>query len=125
MNIEELYDYCMSIRGAEASTPFDEDTIVMKVAGKMFALIPTDTDRHSISLKCDREEAVELRDKYTCVEPAYHMNKAHWITIYLNGQMPDSEIKERIDYSAKEVVKKLPKKQQQEYYRTDYMEDAE
>jgi len=51
MNIEELFDYCQSIQGAEATTPFDEWTIVMKVMGKMFALIPTDGDRFCISLK--------------------------------------------------------------------------
>ncbi|MDR0422829.1 MAG: MmcQ/YjbR family DNA-binding protein [Proteiniphilum sp.] len=118
MNIEALFDYCRSVRGAEATTPFDDVTIVMKVMGKMFALIPLDADRHSISLKCDPEKAVALREKYTCVEEAFHMNKTYWNTIYLDGNMPDSELKEWISHSVSEVIGKLSKKQQQEYYGT-------
>ena len=118
MNIEELFDYCLSIKGAEATTPFDEVTIVMKVMGKMFALIPTDTERFSISLKCDPSKAFRLREKYTCVEGAHHMNKTYWNTIYLDGDMPEDELKEWILHSVKEVLKKLSKKQQQLYYGT-------
>lgn len=116
MNIEELFDYCLSIQGAEATTPFDEVTIVMKVMGKMFALIPTDADRCCISLKCDPEKAIALREKYSCVVGAYHMNKTYWNTIYLDGDMPDKELREWICHSVEEVVKKLPKKQPQQYF---------
>ncbi|MDY9917397.1 DNA-binding protein [Proteiniphilum saccharofermentans] len=118
MNIEELFDYCQSIQGAEATTPFDEWTIVMKVMGKMFALIPTDGDRFCISLKCDPAKAITLREKYVCVEGAYHMNKTYWNTIYLDRDMPDDELREWINHSVEEVIKKLPKKQQQQYYGT-------
>lgn len=118
MNIEELFDYCQSIQGAEATTPFDEWTIVMKVMGKMFALIPTDADRFCISLKCDPAKAIALRERYICVEEAYHMNKTYWNTIYLDGDMSDNELREWIDHSVEEVIKKLPKKQQQQYYGT-------
>ncbi|MDR2815798.1 MAG: MmcQ/YjbR family DNA-binding protein [Proteiniphilum sp.] len=118
MNIEELFDYCQSVRGAETTTPFDEVTIVMKVMGKMFALIPTDADRCSISLKCDPVKAIALREKYACVEAAYHMNKTYWNTIYLDGDMPGNELRKWIDHSVEEVMKKLPKKQQEQYYGT-------
>lgn len=118
MNIEELFDYCQSIREAEVTTPFNEGTIVMKVMGKMFALIPTDADRCSISLKCEPAKAISLREKYVCVEGAYHMNKTHWNTIYLDGDMPDNELRRWIDHSVEEVIKKLPKRQQQVYYGT-------
>ncbi len=118
MNIEELFEYCQSIPGAEATTPFGEDTIVVKVMGKMFAMIPTDTDRFSVSLKCDPEKAIALREEYACVEGAYHMNKTYWNTIYLQGDMADGELKKWIGHSVEEVVKKLSKKQQQEYYGT-------
>lgn len=117
MNIEELFDYCQSIHGAEATTPFDEGTIVMKVMGKMFALIPTDVDRFCISLKCDPEQAIALREKYTCVKEAYHMNKTYWNTIYLDGDMSDKELKKWIHHSVDEVIKKMPKKLQQQYFR--------
>lgn len=118
MNIEEAFNYCLSVRGAEATTPFDEVTIVMKVVGKMFALIPTDAERQSITLKCDPEKAAALRERYACVTNAYHMNKTHWNTIYLTGEMPDHELQEWINHSVGEVVKKLPKIKQKEYYGT-------
>lgn len=118
MHIEDLYNYCLSIKGAEATTPFDEVTLVMKVCGKMFALIPTDAERVSISLKCAPEKAARLREKYACVEGAYHMNKTYWNTIYMMGEMPDEELKEWIHHSVKEVVSKLPKKTQKAYYGT-------
>lgn len=116
MDIEELFDYCLSIKGAEASTPFDETTIVMKVMNKMFALIPTENDEFSITLKCNSEKAIELRESYGCVEAAYHMNKTYWNRIWIDGTMPDSEIKALINHSVDEVIKKLPKKKQAEYY---------
>ncbi len=115
LNIEELFDFCLSIKGAEATTPFDDVTVVMKVMGKMFALIPTDAERFSISLKCNPEEAARLREKYECVEGAHHMNKTYWNTIYLDGEMPDRELKEWILHSVDEVIKKLPRSQQKKY----------
>ena len=116
MNIEDLYNYCLSVPGAEATTPFDEVTIVMKVCGKMFALIPTDEEQLCIALKCDPEKAVHLREKYSCVVGAFHMNKTHWNTIYLTGEMPQEELKQWIQHSVDEVIKKLPKIKQKEYY---------
>lgn len=118
MNIEDLYNYCVSLKGVEATTPFDDVTLVMKVCGKMFALIPLDTETLSITLKCDAEEAIALREKYNCVHPGHHMNKNYWNTIYITGEMPDAELKRWIDHSAEEVIKKLPKIKQKEYYGT-------
>lgn len=116
MNIEELYNYCLSIPGAEATTPFDDVTLVMKVCNKMFALIPLNADRLSVALKCEPEKAVRLREEYRCVEPAFHMNKTYWNTIYITGEMPDEELKIWIRHSVEEVIKKLPKIKQKEYY---------
>ncbi|HBG42850.1 MAG TPA: hypothetical protein DDZ96_03245 [Porphyromonadaceae bacterium] len=116
MNIEELYAYCMTIKGAEATLPFDDETLVMKVCGKMFAMIPLEADTLCISLKCEPLKAVSLRERYGCVEPAYHMNKTYWNCIYLTGEMTDEEVKYWIRHSVEEVVKKLSKKQQSEYY---------
>lgn len=115
MNIEELFDYCLSIKGAEATTPFDETTIVIKVMGKMIAMIPTDEERLCISLKCDPMKAVRLREQHTCVEGAYHMNKTYWNTIYLDGSMPTDELKGWIQHSVEEVIRKLPKTKQRQY----------
>lgn len=118
MNIEELYNYCLSIPLVEASFPFDEVTLVLKVLGKMIALVPLDAEVKSISLKCDPEKAIALREQYSCVKPAHHMNKKYWNSIELSGDMPDEEIKGWIHHSIEEVVKKMPKKKQQEFYGT-------
>ncbi|MEX0721554.1 MAG: MmcQ/YjbR family DNA-binding protein [Balneolaceae bacterium] len=76
MNIEDYYNYCMSLPGAAEDFPFGENTLVFKVMGKMFAL--TDIDEfESINLKCDPVKAVELRVMHEEIEPGYHMNKMH------------------------------------------------
>lgn len=116
MNIEELHTYCMSLKGAEESFPFDDVSLVLKVAGKMFALIPLDNPELQISLKCDPEKAIRLREEYSSVEGAFHFNKKYWNTIYLNRDMKDKEVKEWIKHSIDEVMKKLPKRIREEYY---------
>ena len=116
MNVEELYDYCISIPGVEPTFPFDEVTLVLKLMGKMIALIPLDADVKSISLKCDPDKAIALRQQYSCVQAAYHMHKKYWNSIELSGDMPDEELKKWIYHSIEEVIKKLPKKKQEEYY---------
>ena len=116
MNIEELYDYCMAIPGVEATFPFDDVTLVMKLMGKMIALIPLDAEVKSISLKCDPDEAVELRKQYNTLQAAFNMQKKFWNSSALLGDMPDEEVKRWIHHSIDEVVKKMPKKKQQEYY---------
>ena len=116
MNVEELHEYCLSIKGATDGFPFDDVSLVLKVLGKMFALISLDSPTLQIALKCDPEQALELRERYACVEPAYHFNKKYWNTIYPNREMPDEEVKKWIHHSVDEVVKKLPKRVQDEYY---------
>jgi len=98
MNIESLREYCISKSNVEEGFPFGEDTLVFKVKGKIFALANLDGDL-SINLKCDPEFALELREKYTSVQPGYHMNKKHWNTVLLDGTIPDSEIINWIDHS--------------------------
>ncbi|MCL2651267.1 MAG: MmcQ/YjbR family DNA-binding protein [Candidatus Azobacteroides sp.] len=116
MNIEELREYCLSIKGASECLPFDEYSLVFKVLDKMFALLPLDNERLCMSIKCDPEKAIELRERYDAVEPAWHFNKKYWNTIYLNNDMEDEEVKKWILHSVDEVIKKLPKKAQEEYY---------
>ena len=89
--------------------PFDANTLVFKVMGKMFAL--TDVDNfESINLKCDPERAIQLRDEYEAVQPGYHMNKKHWNTVLMDGRVGDRLIKEWIDHSYELVVQSLPRK---------------
>ncbi|MBN1187641.1 MAG: MmcQ/YjbR family DNA-binding protein [Bacteroidales bacterium] len=109
MNIEELREYCLSKKGAEECFPFDEVTLVFKVMNKMFALVPLDADLQ-INLKCSPEKSIELREKYPCVIPGYHMSKKHWNTIIIDGSISDKLIREWIDHSYDEVMKGLTKK---------------
>lgn len=109
MNIEFLRDYCLSRRGAAEDFPFDEDTLVFKVGGKMFALTSfSEPDR--VNLKCDPDLAVQLREQYAAVGPGYHMSKKHWNTVRLDGTISDSLLKKWIDHSYDLVVQSLPKK---------------
>ncbi|HPF96808.1 MAG: MmcQ/YjbR family DNA-binding protein [Flavobacteriaceae bacterium] len=114
MNIEELQNYCLTKKGVEETFPFDEDTLVFKVLGKMFALVPLEKwelGQASISLKCDPEYSEELRANYSSIRGAYHMSKKHWNTLYLNeGEISPQLLKELIDHSYELVVKGLPKK---------------
>ena len=116
MNIEELREFCLSIKGATECLPFDDVSLVLKVCNKMFALIPLDLSSVKISVKCDPEKAVALREHFSSVEPAYHFNKKYWNAIELNRDMPDEEVKSWIRHSVDEVLVKLPKKVQEEYY---------
>lgn len=97
--------------------PFDEDTLVFKVGGKMFALSSLsqwEKGEPSLNLKCDPDRAQELRAQYEAVKPGYHMSKIHWNTIAVNKDVPDSLIKELIDHSYELVFKSLTKKIQSE-----------
>ncbi len=109
MNVEEFREYCLLKRGVTEGFPFDEDTLVFKVMGKMFALTDLKED-FSISLKCSPEKAIELRVTYSSVIPGYHMSKKHWNTIRVDGSVIDDILKQWIDHSYELVVEKLTKK---------------
>lgn len=109
MNIEDLRDYCLRKKGVTEGFPFDQSTLVFKVAGKMFLLTDL-TDTFSINVKCDPDKAPELREKYPSVAPGYHMNKKYWNTVNINGSISDELIMEWIDDSYRLVVESLPAK---------------
>ena len=105
--------YFSSLIGARYSFPFGDDAMVYKVGGKMFGFIYQKDDVLRLNLKCDPEHAQELRHIFTSVIPGYHMNKKHWNTVLLNGELPRGEIERQIDHSYQLVVDKLPKKQRE------------
>jgi len=109
MNIEQIQLHCNKKKGVTESFPFDDETLVFKVANKMFCLANL-TPPLSINLKCDPEKAIELRERFEEVIPGYHMNKQHWNTIMLNGTLRKPQIESWIDDSYKLVVQTLPKK---------------
>jgi len=113
MNIENITHYCLSKKGAIEDFPFDEETLVFKVGGKMFALIPLEKIPLQINLKCEPEKAIELREVYENVQPGWHMSKKYWNTVTVNGNLRWSELKEWIEHSYDEVVKGLSKKEKE------------
>jgi predicted DNA-binding protein (MmcQ/YjbR family) len=117
MNLEAYYEYCLSKKGVTEHFPFDEDTLVFKVGGKMFALSSLkqwEKGEPSVNLKCDPERSEELRAEYDEIKPGYHMSKVHWNTISLNHEVSDALVKELIGHSYELVFKSLTKKMQNE-----------
>lgn len=117
MNIQQLYEFCLSKKGVTEHFPFDEDTLVFKVGGKMFALSSLkewEKGTPSINLKCDPERALELRAEYEAINPGYHMSKIHWNTIDFNSDVSDKMMLELINHSYELVFKSLTKKIQNE-----------
>jgi predicted DNA-binding protein (MmcQ/YjbR family) len=117
MNLETFYEYCLSKKGVTEHFPFDEDTLVFKVGGKMFALSSLsqwEKGNPSVNLKCDPERAQELRAEYDAINPGFHMSKVHWNTIAVNQDVPATLLKELIDHSYELVFKSLTKKIQNE-----------
>ncbi len=108
MNLEDFRDYCLTKPDATEGTPFGEDTLVFKVSGKIFALASLDDVPPRVNLKCDPERALDLRDRYEEVQPGYHMNKKHWNTVVLTGNIPQVEVRGMIDHSY-ELVAPHPK----------------
>ncbi|MCC5929936.1 MAG: MmcQ/YjbR family DNA-binding protein [Cyclobacteriaceae bacterium] len=109
MNIEDFRLYCLSKKGVTEELPFDDNTLVFKVMGKIFAIADIE-DFESFNVKCDPKIAVELREKHLEVTPGYHMNKKHWNTVNTHGSIPDALLQQWIDHSYDLVVAKLSHK---------------
>lgn len=117
MNLENYYEYCLSKKGVTEHFPFDEDTLVFKIGGKMFALSSLqqwEKGEPSVNLKCDPDRAQELRAQYEDIQPGFHMSKIHWNTVTINKGVADELVKELIDHSYDLVFKSLTKKLQSE-----------
>ncbi|WP_422350047.1 MmcQ/YjbR family DNA-binding protein [Flagellimonas sp.] len=110
MNVEQFRELCIRKKGVTEEFPFDEQTLVFKVMGKMFALIALERLPPQCNLKCNPERAVELREEYDGdIIPGYHMSKKHWNTLLLE-QLPPNLIGELVDHSYDLVVSGLTKK---------------
>ncbi|MEZ5560091.1 MAG: MmcQ/YjbR family DNA-binding protein [Pseudomonadales bacterium] len=111
MDYQSTRTYLLSRPDAVQDYPFGPDVLVAKICGRMFATLAFQDGIARTNLKCDPEEALMLRDLFDAVRPGYHMNKAHWNTVLLDGSMPRGEIERMIDRSYGLVVRKLPKAQ--------------
>ena len=113
MNLEELRDYCLSLPHVTEDMPFGEDFLVFRIANRIFALMNLNRVPMSVSLKCDPERAIELREQYPDkIIAGYHLNKKHWNTVLLEG-LPPALIKEMIQHSYDQVLAKVPKKERE------------
>lgn len=111
MNIEELRSYCLKKKGTTESFPFGEQTLVFKVGDKIFLLTGLDSHPMSFNVKCDPEEAINLREQYpNSVFAGFHMNKKHWNTVVLNSEISLDQAKRMIDHSYELVFNSLPLK---------------
>ena len=106
MNVEEIREYALSLNNVEESFPFGNDTLVFKTGNKIFLLISLSTETLQFNVKCKPERAVELREEYSCILPGYHMNKKHWNTITVDGQLSKMQIMEFIKDSYMLVAKR-------------------
>jgi predicted DNA-binding protein (MmcQ/YjbR family) len=113
MDIETLREYCLQKPGVSESFPFDQDTLVFKVGGKMFLLINLQNPS-GFNAKCDPERAIALREEYSEITPGYHMSKVHWNTVSMTGRLTTGQVMELIDHSYALVFGGLSKKVRQE-----------
>ncbi|WP_405481320.1 MmcQ/YjbR family DNA-binding protein [Streptomyces sp. NBC_00009] len=108
MTPQELRALCLSFNAAVEEFPFNPDTSVFKVLGKLFALTNLDARPLTVNLKCDPEDAVRLRAEHDAVVPGWHMNKRHWNTVTV-GELPDRMVRELVEDSYDLVVAGLPR----------------
>jgi predicted DNA-binding protein (MmcQ/YjbR family) len=111
MHIEDYREYCLKKPGTTEELPFDEDTLVFKVCGKMYALCSISAFENGINLKCEPDTALQLREQYDQVKAGYHMNKVHWNTVLPAAGLSDNLIYSWIDDSYNLVAAKLTKAQ--------------
>ena len=117
MDLQTYHEYCISKKAVTEHFPFDNDTLVFKVGGKMFALSSLkewENGTPSVNLKCDPETAEELRASYNAIVPGFHMSKTHWNTVMINDDVSDKMLREMIDDSYNLIIKSLTKKLQAE-----------
>lgn len=110
MDLNELRRYCLDRPGATEGYPFGPGVLVVKVGGKIFAIVMEDEEPPSVSLKCEPDIAVMLRESFEEVAPGYHLNKRHWNTVTVTERIADARVKEWIDDSYDLVVDSLPRK---------------
>jgi predicted DNA-binding protein (MmcQ/YjbR family) len=110
MNLKELRERCLALPGTEASYPFGPGALVMKVGGKMYAVVAEDAQPLRVTLKCEPEIAVRLRAAYPSVVPGYHANKRHWNTVTVDGSVDDDTVWDWVVDSYDLVIESLPRR---------------
>lgn len=114
MDLERLREFCLMKPGVTEDFPFGEKVLVFKVRGKMVLLMNLEAEPVSVNMKCDPTRAQVLRADYEAVLPGYHMNKRHWNTVLVEGDVPDALLLELVDHSYERVVAGLPRRTREE-----------
>jgi predicted DNA-binding protein (MmcQ/YjbR family) len=113
MNIEDLRDFCLSLKCVSESFPFNETVLVFKVLDKMFCLTDLDDD-FAIAIKNEPEKIIQFREEFPAVKHAFNMSNKHWNSVQIDGSISDELIKTWIVESYNLVIKGMSKKKQQE-----------
>lgn len=113
MDIEDIRLFCLGLKGTTESFPFDENTLVFKVANKMYCL--ESLDHKSINIKAEPEKVIELIEEYSSVKPGYHMNKMHWVTIQLDEFIDHELLKQLIINSYNLILSKISRKEREKF----------
>lgn len=113
MTPDELWRTCLSMNGAGEDRPFpgNPELSTFKVGGKIFAFCALEETPLRVSLKCDPELAVQLRQAHAAITSGYHLNKRHWNSVTLDGTLPDRMVTELIEDSYDLVVAGLPRRE--------------
>jgi predicted DNA-binding protein (MmcQ/YjbR family) len=109
VDLEALSEFASAMAGVVEEQPFGPSVDVLKVGGKIFAILSPESSPEAISLKCDPDRAIELRLQYAAVIPGYHLNKRLWNTVHLDGTIPDEQVFDLVTHSYEEVVRGLSK----------------
>jgi predicted DNA-binding protein (MmcQ/YjbR family) len=115
MDIEQFREYCLSKAATSEDFPFGPDTLVLRVASKIFAITGLDSERFSVNLKCDPDRAVELREAHPEIQPGWHMSKKHWNTVDFEGALSPQLLRELIDHSYQLVAQSLKKSEREAF----------
>jgi predicted DNA-binding protein (MmcQ/YjbR family) len=109
MRFDRVRDYLLSLPGAAEDFPFGPEHMVFRVGGKIFAILAYEERPVAVNLKCEPSRALELRESFASVTPGYHMNKKHWNTVILDGELSWRQLEEMMDHSYQLVANSLPK----------------
>jgi predicted DNA-binding protein (MmcQ/YjbR family) len=114
MDANALRAWCLEQPGAIEDFPFGPEHSVFKVGGKIFAISALEREPLEVSVKCEPELAVALRDSYPAIRPGYHLNKRHWNTVTLDGSLPDQIVRDLVEDSYDLIASALPKRLREE-----------
>ena len=92
----QILEYGLSFPYTYQDAPFHDDNWqLVRYSGNKKAFLWTYEKEGflNINVKTDPEKAFFWRDIYSAVKPAYHQNKRHWITVVLDGTIPDKDIR--------------------------------